>query len=93
MKNIIIMFFNFVLFRFLTNGLSWKFMKVSAVEYLEDFAYSDFLFRLFCMMQYLELQLLSFLFQKNKSRMTIDHEDEIYRPVQQMDPSQMENIF
>lgn len=44
------------------------------------------------LLAYLEMKLLSFLFKKFKSKMTIDDEDEQYRPLQQIDLSEMQNF-
>ena len=51
-----------------------------------------FSFIIWPVMAYLEMQLLSFLFEKFKSRMTIDDEDDQYRPLQQIDLSEMEDL-
>ena len=51
-----------------------------------------FSFIIWPVMAYLEMQLLSFLFEKFKSRMTIDDEDDQYHPFQQIDQSDIEDF-
>ena len=49
-------------------------------------------FIMILLMAYLEMQLLSFLFQKFKSNIRNDHEDDQYQPLQQIDLCEMEDF-